>query len=98
MDLLKFKTNKPQCVDTLVNIRQVNQMSAFAQTIDANTRMKVGQNLVQAWKMLECVDAAVKKVTLIKERIRCNGGIIEDTGDLNKYVEGIRHNISLFNK
>ena len=73
-------------------------MGALAQTIDANTRMEVGRNLVKAWKMSECVDAAVREVTLIKERIRAKGGIIENTGDFNKYVEGVRHNISLFNK
>jgi hypothetical protein len=93
MDLDKFQTNKPQCVDTA---RQVGQVSAFAQTIDANTRMKAGKNLVQTWKMSECVDAAVKEVTSVKERIRAKGGIIEDIDDFNKYVEGVKHNISLF--
>uniref|UniRef100_A0A914ECY6 Ubiquitin-like domain-containing protein n=1 Tax=Acrobeloides nanus TaxID=290746 RepID=A0A914ECY6_9BILA len=96
MNLDEFLTNKPQCVDTKVNFREVGQMSAFAQTIDANTRMKVGKNLVQAWKMSECVDAAVKEVTSVKERIRAKGGIIEDTDDFNKYAEGVKHNISLF--
>ena len=98
MDLRKFQTNKPQCVDTLINARQIGQMSAFAQTIDASTRMEVAKNLVQAWKISECIDAAIKELTSVKERIRAKGGIIEDTGDFNKYVEGIRHNISLFNK
>ncbi|KAE9546207.1 hypothetical protein FO519_010581, partial [Halicephalobus sp. NKZ332] len=83
MNLNHFQTRKPQCVDTMVNVRSVGKMSAFAQTIDANERMKFGQNIVQKWNISERVDVAVNEVTSIKERIRAKGGIIEGTGDFN---------------
>ncbi|KAE9546908.1 hypothetical protein FO519_009881 [Halicephalobus sp. NKZ332] len=83
MNLNHFQTRKPQCVDTMVNVRSVGKMSAFAQTIDATERMKFGQNIVQQWNISERVDVAVNEVTSIKERIRAKGGIIEDTNDFN---------------
>ncbi|KAE9547503.1 hypothetical protein FO519_009284 [Halicephalobus sp. NKZ332] len=93
MNLNHFQTRKPQCVDTMVNVRSVGKMSAFAQTIDANERMKFGQNIVQKWNISERVDVAVNEVTSIKERIRAKGGIIEDTNDFNKPIRAV----SIFN-
>ena len=97
MNLEDFSHMKPQCVDTLTNVRQVGEMSDFAQAVDANQRMMMARSILKEWKISDRVDDAIKEVTSIKEEIRSNNFIIKDANDFNNYIKGVLHNISLFN-
>lgn len=90
-----FQTEKPECVIAKADGIGRNNKELFGHNMEAKERMEGGKNLVRKWNMSKCVEEAVKKLTSAQVRLRSNGYELHDT-DFNMYVEGIKHNIKLF--